>query len=81
LNVSDPVCPVNPPLPPAHKKGAAPANRPPNGACRLCLTLPFPGSWFILELIGVMQNDTLYIIHTMKLRKQFYHLLAEAKDD
>jgi hypothetical protein len=34
-----------------------------------------------LELIGIMQNDTLYIIHAMKLRRQFYHLLAEAKDD
>ena len=34
-----------------------------------------------LELIGVMQNDALYIIHAMKLRKQFYHLLVEAKDD
>jgi hypothetical protein len=29
-----------------------------------------------LEIIGVMEGDTLVVIHAMKLRKQFYHLIG-----
>ncbi|MHC6203894.1 hypothetical protein ACYULU_11960 [Breznakiellaceae bacterium SP9] len=30
-----------------------------------------------LEIIGIVEDDTLIIIHAMKLRKQYYHLLEE----
>jgi hypothetical protein len=30
-----------------------------------------------LEIIGVMEGDTLVVIHAMKLRSQFYYLLEE----
>jgi hypothetical protein len=32
-----------------------------------------------LELIGIVRDDTLLIIHAMKLRRQFYPLLEETK--
>jgi hypothetical protein len=34
-----------------------------------------------LEIIGVVQDDTLIVIHAMKLRKQYYYLLGEIKND
>jgi hypothetical protein len=30
-----------------------------------------------LEIIGVMEDETLVVIHAMKLRSQFYYLLEE----
>jgi hypothetical protein len=33
-----------------------------------------------LEIIGVMEDDTLVVIHAMKLRKQFYYLLEEKNE-
>jgi hypothetical protein len=32
-----------------------------------------------LELIGIVRDNTLMIIHAMKLRRQFYPLLEETK--
>jgi hypothetical protein len=33
-----------------------------------------------LEIIGVMEGDTLVVIHAMKLRKQFFYLLEEKNE-
>jgi hypothetical protein len=30
-----------------------------------------------LEIIGIMEDDTLFVIHAMKLRKKFHHLLED----
>jgi hypothetical protein len=41
------------------------------------LFVGFDNSGNPLEIIGLIEDDTLIIIHAMKLRKQFYELLKE----